>query len=65
LRDALGLTPGRELEIQARDGMLVIEPAPTEVRLVKRGQTIVAKPKARLPVLTQDAVRAALEGTRR
>jgi AbrB family looped-hinge helix DNA binding protein len=65
LRDALGLEPGRELEIQARDGMLVIEPVPTEIRLIKRGKTIVAKPKTRLPVLTQDAVRAALEGTRR
>jgi AbrB family looped-hinge helix DNA binding protein len=65
LRDELGLTAGRELEIRARDGVLVIEPVPTPVRLVKRGKRLVAKPDTTLPELTQDAVRAALEGSRR
>lgn len=65
LRDELGLSPGRELEIRARDGVLVIEPVPTPVTLVKRGKRVVAKPKAALPALTQDDVRAALEGSRR
>jgi AbrB family looped-hinge helix DNA binding protein len=65
LRDQLGLAPGRELEIRARDGALVIEPVPTEVTLVRRGKRLVAKPKTDLPKLTQDDVRAALEGSRR
>lgn len=65
LRDELGLTAGRELEIRARDGVLVIEPIPTPVTLVKRGKRLVAKPDTKLPELTQDAVRAALEGSRR
>jgi AbrB family looped-hinge helix DNA binding protein len=65
LIDQLGLTPGQELDIEARDGVLVIEPAPTEVKLVRRGKRLVAKPKQPLPSLTQDAVRAVLDGTRR
>jgi len=65
LRDELGLTAGRELEIQTRDGVLVIEPIPTPVTLVKRGKRLVAKPDTKLPELTQDAVRAALESSRR
>lgn len=65
LRDQLGLAPGRELDISARDGQLVIEPVPTEVTLVRRGRGVVAKPKSALPPLTQDEVRAALEGSRR
>ena len=65
LRDELGLTAGRELEICARDGVLVIEPIPTPVTLVRRGKRLVAKPDTKLPELTQDAVRAALEGSRR
>ena len=65
LRDELGLLPGRELEIRTHDGTLVIEPLPTQVKLVRRGKRMVAVPAVRLPALTQDEVRAALEGTRR
>jgi AbrB family looped-hinge helix DNA binding protein len=65
LRDELGLRPGRELAIRAHDGALVIEPLPTQVKLVRRGRRMVAVPAERLPALTQDEVRAALEGSRR
>ena len=65
LRDELGLHPGLALEIHARDGALVIEPVPTEIKLVRRGKRMVAVPAVRLPALTQDEVRAALEGSRR
>lgn len=65
LRDELGLRPGRELEIRAHDGALIIEPLPTQVKLVRRGRRMVAVPTVRLPALTQDEVRAALEGSRR
>lgn len=65
LRDELGLQPGLALEIHARDGALVIEPLPTPVKLVRRGKVMVAEPTVRLPKLTQEEVRAALEGSRR
>lgn len=65
LREQLGLSPGRELDIRERDGVLVIEPMPTPVTLVRRGKRVVARPAEPLPELTQDIVRAALEGTRR
>ncbi|TMQ13654.1 MAG: antitoxin [Deltaproteobacteria bacterium] len=65
LRDELGFEPGLALEIHARDGALVIEPIPTAVKLVRRGKVMVAKPTVRLPELTREEVRAALEGSRR
>jgi AbrB family looped-hinge helix DNA binding protein len=65
LRDELGFHPGLPLEIHTRDGALVIEPVPTPVKLVRRGKVMVAKPVIRLPTLTQEQVRAALEGLRR
>jgi len=65
LRDELGFQPGLELEIHARDGALVISPAPTPVKLVRRGKRVVAVPTVRVPRLTRDEVRATLEGSRR
>ena len=65
LRRELGLSPGQELLVRARDGAIVLEPLPTQVSLVKRGNVVVAKPAGRLPRLTQAEVRDALEGTRR
>lgn len=65
LRIALQLQPGQVLELRARDGMLEIEPAPTPMRLKKRGKGVVAVPAAKLPVLTSDEVRATTERTRR
>jgi len=44
---------------------MVIEPLPTPVSLVRRGKRLVAKPETAMPKLTQDEVRAALEGARR
>ena len=65
LRDELGLRPGLALEVHTSDGALVIEPVATTVALVRRGRRLVAKPAVRLPKLTQEAVRAVLEGSRR
>jgi AbrB family looped-hinge helix DNA binding protein len=65
LRDELGFRRGVVLEIYASDGALCIEPVPTPVTLVRRGKRLVAKPATRLPKLTQDMVRNALEGSRR
>lgn len=65
LRDALGLSDGAELDIELRDGALHIEPAPTPMKLVKRGKRLVANPDKELPPLSADAVRDTLERTRR
>jgi AbrB family looped-hinge helix DNA binding protein len=65
LRDELGLSPGLPLEIRSIDGSLLIAPVPTPVTLARRGKRLVAKPAVRLPKLTQEEVRAALEGSRR
>ncbi len=65
IRDDLGLDAGRDLEITVVDGKVEIEPAPVAMRLEKRGKGLVAHPAERLPVLTADDVRSALERTRR
>ena len=65
IRQELGLSGGQELEITARDGRLEIEVAPTELRLERRGDAVVAIPDRELPPLTVQSVREALERTRR
>jgi AbrB family looped-hinge helix DNA binding protein len=65
LRDQLGLRAGQELEISASDGRLEIVAAPTPMRLKKRGKVTVAVPDVKLPQLTSELVREALERTRR
>jgi AbrB family looped-hinge helix DNA binding protein len=65
LRDALGLRPGQQLELQASDGRLEIEIAPTPMKLQKRGKGVVAIPDTDLPSLTAGQVRVTLERVRR
>jgi AbrB family looped-hinge helix DNA binding protein len=65
LRQVLGLRAGQALEIQAGDGRLEIEIAPTPVQLKKRGKGVVAVPSAELPALTAEQVRDTLERIRR
>ncbi|CAN5534435.1 AbrB/MazE/SpoVT family DNA-binding domain-containing protein [soil metagenome] len=65
LRDELGLQPGQELELQARDGRLEVEPATTPVTLVEEDGAVFAVPDRDLPLLTADQVRATLERVRR
>lgn len=65
LRDALGLTPGRILELEVRDGRLEIEPIATPMRLEAREGGVVAVPLEPLPPLTAEQVRETLEQTRR
>jgi len=65
LRQALGLEPGQPLEIRAGDGRLEIEIPPTPMRLRKRGKGVVAVPETKLPRLTAEQVRDALERARR
>jgi AbrB family looped-hinge helix DNA binding protein len=65
LRQALGWKAGQELELQAGDGRLEVEVAPTPVKLEKRGKGVVAVPAETLPELSPEQVRETLERVRR
>lgn len=65
LRDRLGLSGGRVLEIRELDGRIEIEPVPTPMSLEEREGVLVAVPDEELPPLTDEIVRATLERTRR
>ncbi len=65
LRDALGLRPGQQVEIAAREGGIEIQPVPTPLGLVERDGVLVAEPEEPLPPLTVDRVRGTLERVRR
>jgi AbrB family looped-hinge helix DNA binding protein len=60
IREAAGISAGAELEIRVADGRIEIEPAPLEVRLVKRGSLTVAVPRKRVKRLTPEAVAQAV-----
>ena len=65
IREAAGISAGSELMIRVADGRIEIEPAPLEVRLVKRGRLTVAVPRKRVPPLTEETVRKTLDQLRR
>lgn len=65
IRDRLGLRGNEQVEITERDGRIEIEPAPTEVELVREGSVLVARPNRPLPPLTDDIVRETLDRIRR
>ena len=65
IREAAGISAGAELEIRVADGRIEIEPAPLEVKLVKRGALTVAVPRERVPPLSDGMVRATRDRLRR
>ena len=65
MRERLGLTGGRAIEIRERDGRLEIEPALVAMKLVKRKHGMVAVPARKLPPLTDEIVRDTIERIRR
>ncbi len=65
LRDALDLQPGTRLEISERDGVILMQPAPVPMRLVRRGRHLAVEPDEPLPTLTASEVRDILESGRR
>ena len=65
IREAAGIQAGSELTIRVADGRIEIEPAPLEVRLVKRGSLTVAVPRKRVTPLTAEAVGGTLDRLRR
>ncbi len=65
IREEAGISPGSELTIRVADGRIEIEPAPLEVRLVKRGRLTVAVPRKRVSPLTDETVGRTLDQLRR
>jgi AbrB family looped-hinge helix DNA binding protein len=65
LRDELGLVGGAEVEINAVDGRIEIEPVTSHVRLERKRGRLVAASDREMPVLTAEQVRALLEKLRR
>ena len=65
IREEAGISAGSELTIRVADGRIEIEPAPLEVRLVKRGRLTVAVPRKRVEPLTDEIVRRTRDRLRR
>jgi AbrB family looped-hinge helix DNA binding protein len=65
IRDRLGLRANEQVEVTERDGRIEIEPAPTDVELVREGSILVAQPEQPLPPLTDAIVRDTLDQVRR
>ena len=65
LREALGLGPGQQLELEVHDGRLEIAIAASAMHLKGRGRRVVAVPEEDLPTLTAELVRTTLQQTRR
>lgn len=64
IRDAAGLAPGTEVEVELHDGRVEIEPTPVEFRLVRRdGWTYIEADRELAPITTDD-VRDLLERIR-
>jgi AbrB family looped-hinge helix DNA binding protein len=53
VRDEAGIVPGMDLRITVQGGRIEIEPAPREVRIVKKGPLRVAVPTQEGPPLTE------------
>lgn len=65
IRDRLQLQGGEQLDVEERDGVIELRPAPLAVRVVDTPQGPVAEPLEEIPPLTDALVRAALEQVRR
>jgi AbrB family looped-hinge helix DNA binding protein len=64
IRDAMGLSAGREIDVVFTEGRIEIEVAPARVR-IEAGEVPRVVAEDELPPLTDEQVREALEGTRR
>ena len=65
IRDAMGLEPGRRIDVVFTDGRIEIEVAPVAVHIEERGGVLVAVPAEEMPPLTDEMIRSTLEATRR
>jgi AbrB family looped-hinge helix DNA binding protein len=64
LRDAIGLVPGRRVDIVFVDGRLEIEVAPLDAHLEMKDGFPVIVPDEPVPPLSEDEVRRALDAVR-
>jgi len=64
VRETAGLKPGSELQVEYRDGAIVIEPAPLKVNLVRKGSLLVAVAPRGTPRLTNEDVTKAIREVR-
>lgn len=65
IRDAMGLSAGRAVDVTFADGRIEIEIAPAKVHIDKGGMLPVIRAEEDLPPLTDDIIRETLEATRR
>ncbi len=65
IRDRLGLSGGEQIEVSERDGVILLSPRSTQVRLTETSNGLAAVPEQDLPPLTDDLVRNTLDRTRR
>lgn len=65
IRDAMGLTPGRKVDVAYSDGKIVIEVVPLTAHVEMRGRVPVIVPDEDVAPLTPDAVRETLDAVRR
>jgi AbrB family looped-hinge helix DNA binding protein len=65
MRDQMGLSAGREIDIVFTDGRLEIEIAPVEVEIDTASGFPVARPVRPMPPLTDEMIRDTIEATRR
>lgn len=65
VRDAMGLAPGREVDIVFTQGRIEIELAPALVHVESVDGLPLLVPDEQLPELTDDQLRDTLESTRR
>jgi AbrB family looped-hinge helix DNA binding protein len=65
IRDKLQLRGGETLDVQERDGVIELRPAPVEIMVVETPEGPVVEPVEELPPLTDELVRDVLEQVRR
>lgn len=65
IRREAGLKPGMPLEVRWEEGRIEITPAPLPVKLIRRGQLLVAVPQKDVSPLTAEAVEQTRTALRR
>lgn len=66
IREAMGLSAGREIDVAFTDGTIQIELAPVEVRLVEGdGPPRLVPVDESMPELSDEMIRDTMEATRR
>jgi AbrB family looped-hinge helix DNA binding protein len=65
IRDQAGLEPGTEVEVEFRDGQVVLEPATISMRVANRAPRPVIEADGEMATLTGTDVRAVLDRGRR